>query len=65
MKKILLTLNALSVLALQPLWAIQIPKKITFNHAAALTAILAAFCLVGAFVSIRGIRGIYQRGRGN
>jgi len=58
MKKILLTLNGLFVFALQPLWTIQISKKITFNPAAALTAILAAFCLVGAFASIKGIGGI-------
>jgi len=42
----------------KPSWTIQIHKKITINPVTALAVILAAFCVIGAFVSIRGIGGI-------
>jgi len=42
----------------EPSWTIQIPKMITVNPVTALAVILAAFCLIGAFVSFRGIGGL-------
>jgi len=64
LRKILLfpALFPLSTAYSLPLWTLQIPKKITLNPVTALAAILAAFCLVIAFASIRGIIGIVSEG---